>query len=105
MSMSTAQIKEIMNKHGGPESVIAFIFDNEYAHYFVGNDKVFSEDMLVTMGGVETIKLDAKLNSAKTGMNDIPITVYKPVEDIQGMLVVNNLSDKENIDKYSLIMR
>ena len=101
--MTIEQIKTLVANHGGNDAVIAFIFDNEYAHYFL--DEPFSESMLEAVGDDGVVKLPSKVNNKKTGMNDIAVTVCKPTENIQGIIFFDDIANKEHIDKAAFRMR
>ena len=102
--MTTEQFKAIVSEGGGVENVVAIVFDNAYVEYFFEGERQFSYDMLKDLGGEDTIICDGTVRRTG-GFVDIPVTVYKPVSDVQGILMVNDIKDKKHISKSDFTMR
>lgn len=100
--MTIAAIKAIMAKHNA-KAVIAIGFDNDKSVYYTGED-ILAENVLVKMGDEEMIATPSFIQNTKTGKYDIPVTVYKPVDNIQSVMVLNNVKDRHNIKVRDLIM-
>lgn len=100
--MTIAAIKAIMAKHNA-RSVIAIGFDNDKSVYYT-NDDILSDKVLMTLGDEEVIATQSYIQNKKTGKYDIPVTVYKPVVNIQSVIVLDNVKDRANIKVRDLYM-
>lgn len=100
--MTIAAIKAIMAKHNA-RSVIAIGFDNDKSVYYTGDD-ILSDKVLLNMGGEEMIATPSFIQNKKTGKYDIPVTVYKPVNNIQSVIVLDDVKDRVNIKVRDLYM-
>ena len=100
--MTIAAIKAIMAKHNA-RSVIAIGFDNDKSVYYT-NDDILSDKVLMTLGDEEVIATQSYIQNKKTGKYDIPVTVYKPVDNIQSVIVLDNVKDRANIKVRDLYM-
>lgn len=100
--MTIAAIKAIMAKHNA-RSVIAIGFDNDKSVYYTGDD-ILSDKVFVKMGDEEMIATASFIQNEKTGKYDIPVTVYKPVDNVQSVIVLDNPKDRTNIKVRDLYM-
>lgn len=81
--------------------VIAIYFDNEHVWKFDTKDDRISNDNIETVGGLDMLK--KKMNThrmEKIGIShcDLPIWIYKPIENIQGVYLLDDESDIGKID-------
>ena len=111
-------IKALANKANGKMLVI--YFDNDQYWYYTDPAESVNNDSFEVVAGVEFIKRKTKIPKKnftksvvpstgkvtynKTGVNDIsiPATIYKPIANIQGMILIDNVEDLPYIDKSTL---
>lgn len=99
--MSIDMLKEIA-KRQGTDCIIQFGYDDGGSLYFVEPEDVFNPDNFLKVGDVEVIKVRGKFMNKKTGMRDIEGTVYRTVDDIRCITCINNIKDKDNLDRLTL---
>jgi hypothetical protein len=84
----------------GPERVLAIYFDNDRTEYYPNGD--FNMDDVVDINGKLFVKSHTNINSmgVKGGYKDIPVTVYNA--EVQSIITLDNVKDRERIDKHEL---
>lgn len=100
--MNAATIKDLIKTHGA-KAIVAIGFDNDKSVYYV-NEDILSDRVLTTMGDEEFIKTPSLIQNEKTGKYDIPVTVYKPLANIQSVIVLDNPEDRDKIKVRDLYM-
>ena len=81
--------------------VIAIYFDNEHVWRFDTKDDRISNDNIETVGGLDMIKKQMNTHRMEgIGIShcDLPVWIYKPIEDIQGVYLVDKEADIDKID-------
>lgn len=91
--MDFATLKNVINANGGEENVIAF-------HYDVGSGKMFN---------VDECHLDQMYHSQSKTLGFIEKTIdgypyycYRPVEDIQGIVMATDGYGIDEYDRYNI---
>ena len=104
--MSIAAVKALMGKTYG---LLLVMFDNDEFWYFTKDkDETITDDNFEVVGDVEFIKKRDYIHSKTGGPNggiskaDIPVWLYKPVETIQGIMLLENPEDLDKVDKGRL---
>lgn len=98
---SNASVKEMLTKFG--EQIIVIFWDNDECWYFGPGEKI-TDDMFITIGGVDYMRKKDNIHSKRGGKNggisrcEIPCWNYKPVGFIQGFQILDNLNDKKYVD-------
>lgn len=117
--ITASAVKALANKAGG--KLLIIYFDNDQYWYFDQENDKITDDMFETIGGIEFIKrksyISSNSRSARTinaetnkversgigiSKKDIPVWNYKPIDDIQGFLLLESEKDLPYIDKSSL---
>lgn len=81
--------------------VIALYFDNEHVWKFDTEDERISIDNIEIVGGLDMVKKKILTHSQRSiGIShcDVPIWIYKPIEDIQGVYMLDSKDDFGIID-------
>lgn len=106
--MTIAAVKALMQK---PYGLLLVMFDNDEFWYFTKDEnETITEENFETVGGVEFIKRRDFIHSKKGGPNggiskaDIPVWLYKPIETIQGIMLLENPADLKRVDKGRLFV-
>ena len=87
--------------------VIAIHFDNEHIwKYDTEEDGKLSVNDIEVVGGLDMIKKKILTHSKRSiGIShcDVPIWIYKPVEDIQGVYLLDDAKDFGTIDTSRVV--
>ena len=101
--MTRGGLEAIIAKHGA-ENLIALGFDNDKASYYINSD-ILKNEYIVTLGDSDYVMTQSTILNQKTGKYDIPVTAYKPIANIQTIIVLDNPADRPNIQAADLRMR
>ena len=84
----------------GPERILALYFDNNRTEYYPDGD--FSMDDVCEYNGELVVKVSTNINSmgVKGGYKDIPVTVYNTA--LQSVIVLDDVRDRDRIDRHEL---
>lgn len=99
--MSIAAIQEIIKKHG-VGSIVEFGYDDGGSLYFLEPEDVLDPNSFLKIGDVELIKVKGRFMNKKTGMRDIEGTVYRTVDDIRCITLVNDIKKKPDVDPLNV---
>lgn len=99
--MSIDAIQEIVRIHGAG-SIVEFGYDDGGSLFFLEAEDVFDPNIFLKIGDVELIKVKGKFMNKKTGMRDIEGTVYRTVDGIRCITLVNDIKKKPDVDPLNV---
>ena len=97
MAMTIQALKAIAKEHQY-QGILQISYDDGGCNFFIEPGDVLKEGALVTMGGIEFLKVPGTVKDVKTGMKDIKCTTYRTIEDIRTIVCLHNIKDKTKID-------
>lgn len=109
LDFTTTAIKKIIADN--KDRVLLFMFDNDEFKYFLEPGENPTDSMFQEIGGTECIVIKDYLYSKRGGASggiskkDIPITSYKPISTIQGVLVLDKADDYKYLDKSRIYVQ
>lgn len=95
--MTSQELKSLCTEMGGYDHVLLLVFDNAITITF-GPTQKFSEDMIVTVGGVDYIKHSDTARGKASKCYTTPIINMHPLECLQAVQFVTKPDDLGDVD-------
>ena len=95
--MTADQLKAVINANGGPECVLALVFDNSIVIQY-SDDDIFQIGNIKTVGGLDIYEHHGTIRSESTKKLDLKVTNIHPLECLQAIQFVETPQKRKDAD-------